>query len=78
LCAVLVPLPGTTDDQVSAAVVLANAALPDYARLGCWLISEPFTLQNKLATGNGRPVRNVIAQHHASAIAALYNTKESP
>jgi len=78
LCAVLVPLPGTTADQVSAAVVLANAALPDYARLGFWLISEPFTLQNKLATGNGRPIRNVIAQHHASAIAALYSTKESP
>jgi long-subunit acyl-CoA synthetase (AMP-forming) len=78
LCAVLVPLPGATADQVSAAVVLANAELPDYARLGLWLISEPFTLQNKLATGNGRPLRTAIAQRHSRAIAALYNQKETP
>ena len=76
LCAVLVPMPGATPEQISAAVTQANATLPDYARIGGWLSSEPFTLQNTMATGNGRPVRTAIAQHHAAALAALYTQKE--
>lgn len=76
LCAVLVPMPGTTPEQINTAVAQANATLPDYARIGGWVCSPPFTLQNSMATGNGRPVRTAIAQHHTAALTALYNSKE--
>jgi long-subunit acyl-CoA synthetase (AMP-forming) len=77
LSAVVVPFASATDTQLRAAVTQANLLLPDYAQIGPWLISEPFTLQNAMATGNGRPVRSTIASHHAAAIAALYNTKDN-
>lgn len=69
LSAVLVPFPGVTTAQIEHAVALANASLPDYARIGKWIPSEPFTLQNAMATGNGRAVRSTIAARYASALA---------
>ena len=58
---------------MAAAIARANASLPDYARLSGWVDAAPFTLQNGMLTGNGRPVRSAILDHYAAALAALYN-----
>lgn len=71
LSAVLVPFAGVTSEQIQHAVVLANATLPDYARISSWIQSEPFTLQNALATGNGRAVRSTISTRYACALFAV-------
>jgi long-subunit acyl-CoA synthetase (AMP-forming) len=77
LSAVLVPAPGVDRTALAAAVAAANAALPDYARIAAWVSAPPFTSQNGLVTGNGRPIRAAILSHYAAALAALYQTKES-
>jgi len=77
LHAVLVPMPGVNSAALERAVARANATLPDYARLGGWIISAPFTPMNGQATGNGRPLRTAIHHHHAAAIAALYEKEET-
>ncbi|MCL2345065.1 MAG: AMP-binding protein [Desulfobulbus sp.] len=61
LSAVLAPRPGVSDDDIAAAVAAANQRLPDYARIGQWQCSPPFSPANGLATGNGRPLRAAIA-----------------
>jgi long-subunit acyl-CoA synthetase (AMP-forming) len=78
LGAIIVPLPGATSADLAAAIAAANAGLPDYARIGHWLASQPFNLTNGLATGNGRPVRPAISQHFAAEIAAFYDHEEAP
>ena len=72
LGAILVPRPGIGPSAIQAAVTRVNATLPGYAQIAHWLASEPFTAANGLATGNGRPRRRQIIEHHAAAIAALY------
>lgn len=67
LSAVLVPLPGVSDSQLAAAVAAANLRLPDYARIGHWQRSLPFSAANGLATGNGRPRRDAILARFAGA-----------
>lgn len=74
---VLVPMPGAGEADLARAVARANAALPDYARLGGWIAAAPFSPQNGQATGNGRPQRAAILNHHATALAALYQREES-
>lgn len=73
LAAVVVPSPGVTRADVAEAIGRANATLPDYARLGGWIDAGPFTLQNGMLTGNGRPVRSTILDHYAAALVALYD-----
>ena len=75
--AIIVALPGATPAAVDAAVAAVNAALPDYARLVGWLPSPPFTADNGLATGNGRPRREAITERHAAGLAALYANQET-
>lgn len=78
LSAVIVPMPGADAEAVAIAVTEANSTLPDYARVGAWVQSPPFSLQNDLATGNGRPRRSAILARYASGIEALYaNTNDS-
>jgi long-subunit acyl-CoA synthetase (AMP-forming) len=77
LVAILVPSNGFGNGDLATAVERANQALPDYARISGWIEAEPFTLQNGLATGNGRPIRNAILKNHATAIASLYPQEES-
>lgn len=74
LAAVIVPVPGTDAEAIAISVAAANTTLPDYARVGAWLQSPPFSLQNELATGNGRPRRSTILARYASGIDALYAT----
>lgn len=77
LCALLVPAPAASENALAAAVDRVNQSLPDYARLGGWLRAPPFTPDNGQATGNGRPIRPAIADHHAASIAALYPQEET-
>lgn len=72
LAAVLVPAPGAGPAELAAAVARANETLPDYARIGGWIAGAPFTPYNGLATGNGRPRRSAILDHHAAELATLY------
>lgn len=68
LGAVLVPMPGVDHQQLSAAIAGINASLPDYARLSHWVLAAPFTLDNGLATGNGRPRRQAIQHAYQDAL----------
>ena len=75
--AVLVPRPGseagTGGERLRRAVELANSRLPDYARIGCWIVADqPFTVANGLATANGRPRRQAILAAYAGRIEPLY------
>lgn len=77
LSAVLVPLPGVSASVLDLAVSTANASLPDYARIADWICGEPFTAANGLATGNGRAIRDRVAQRYAAAIAEHHFQEES-
>ena len=73
LAAVVVPFPGVSSADVAGAIGRANAALPDYARLGGWIDVEPFSPADGTLTGNGRPVRVAVLERHAAGLAALYS-----
>ena len=77
LCAVLVPFPGAGSSELAAAVALANANLPDYARIRHWFMAGPFSAENGRATGNGRPIRTAILANHADRIEAIYRKEET-
>lgn len=78
LGAVVVPAPGTPPEAVRVAIERVNAVLPDYARLAHHLVSEPFTVANGMATGNGRPRRRQVHHCHSAALAALHLAEVSP
>ncbi|MBW4048628.1 MAG: long-chain fatty acid--CoA ligase [Proteobacteria bacterium] len=73
LCALLVPYPNRRLTDLGLALSRANGALPDYARIHAWIPVPPFSPDNGLATGNGRPRRQHIHRHYADAISALYD-----
>jgi long-subunit acyl-CoA synthetase (AMP-forming) len=75
LSAVIVPAPGARPEAIAAAVARTNAALPEYAQVGDWIIAAPFTLENGESTGNGRPVRQTILARYAASLEALYFTR---
>lgn len=71
--AIIVPRQGVSVEQVDAAINTINAHLPDYARIGRWIRADaPFSAQNQQLTSNGRNRREVILQHYAQQINALY------
>jgi long-subunit acyl-CoA synthetase (AMP-forming) len=74
LVALLAPSgPDVGDDDLARAVAAANAALPDYARIGAFaVLPEPLSPANGLATPNGRPRRALIAERHAALVNSLY------
>lgn len=76
LAAVIVPRPGAGAAEVQAAVNRINRTLPDYARTGRVVLSEPFLPANGLATGNGRPRRAHILAKHSAALAAAHQHEE--
>lgn len=78
LSAILVPMPGVSPSAIDLAVKGANQTLPDYARIAHWIPGEAFTAANGLATGNGRPVRDRVAERYATAITALHAKEECP
>jgi long-subunit acyl-CoA synthetase (AMP-forming) len=72
LRAVLWPMDPRADDAVlERAVAAANAALPDYARVGHWVRARaPVSAESGLATPNGRPRRDAIARLHMRSLSA--------
>jgi long-subunit acyl-CoA synthetase (AMP-forming) len=76
LAAIVVPRPGADAGEVQRAVQSVNRALPDYARIGRLVLSEPFQPANGLATGNGRPRRAHILARHSAALAATHHDHE--
>ena len=53
-----------------------NQSLPDYAQVKKWVLaSEPFTLQNGLATANFRIKREAIYQQYQTEIQAFYEER---
>ncbi len=71
--AVIVPRPSFDAAAVAAAVEAANERLPDYARVGRFLLAaEPFTVDNGQWTGTGRPRRGRILAAYADKIEKLY------
>ncbi|HVK99585.1 MAG TPA: AMP-binding protein [Dongiaceae bacterium] len=62
--AVIVARAGYGQADVAAAVTACNLTLPDYARIGRVLLAtEPFTVENGLATANGRVRRGEVEKH---------------
>jgi hypothetical protein len=74
LSALIVPSsPLISHDQLEAAIQRVNQDLPDYARLGAWLIGEALTTANGLATANGRPKRAEILKQYEEQLNAIYS-----
>lgn len=58
---------------IDRAIDVANARLPDYARVRRWLrVPEPFSFASGLLTANGRLRRDAIASHYGSLLDSLY------
>lgn len=64
---------------LARAVELANASLPDYARVAHWVAAElPFSPTSGLATANGRPQRAAVLAHGLSLRARDASLNASP
>jgi len=75
LVAAIVPLCAQLGHEaLQAAVDRVNESLPDYARVRRWIVAEPFTPENGLATANGRARRDAIWQRYGQQIESLYDT----
>ncbi|NIP72161.1 MAG: long-chain fatty acid--CoA ligase [Gammaproteobacteria bacterium] len=78
--AVLVPRsgPGEAHEALAMAVAAANRALPAYARIDRWLVTDvPFTAANGQATANGRLRREAIYDRYRERIGAFYAAAEA-
>jgi len=86
ICAVLAPSPSLLQacnqdvavmiSQLDILLRSINVRLPDYARVAEYIIAEqPFSPGNNELTANGRPRRQIIAQHYARQIEQLYEDK---
>ncbi len=63
-------------NAVNQAIAEANAVLPDYAQVKCWLPAQaPFLPQNGQLTANGRLKREAIWSQYQAAIEQLYEKK---
>jgi long-subunit acyl-CoA synthetase (AMP-forming) len=72
--AVIVPAPGAQREELCPAVEAANRRLPDYARIGDWLVAaRPFTPGNGELTTNGRNRRAAIWTRYRVELDALYD-----
>jgi long-chain acyl-CoA synthetase len=61
--------PDASDHALQSAVDAANAALPDYARIGRWQRAlAGFDAASGMATSNGRPQRTAVLRMHAAAL----------
>lgn len=77
LVAALVPAHADLPDEaIAAAVDRVNRALPDYARIGAWFRSAPFSEADGTATANGRLRRVEARARCAAQIERLYSRGE--
>jgi len=64
---------GADANAAEQAVAAANARLPDYARIGRWLLTDqPFSVANGMFTGTGRPRRKAIFEAYKNRIEQCY------
>jgi long-chain acyl-CoA synthetase len=69
LGALIIPLsPDLADEAVAQAVARANQNLPTYAQVRRWRVRPPLDPTAGELTGNGRPRRAVILQHHSAFV----------
>ncbi len=67
--ALIVAAKGARAEEVGAAVEAVNRRLPDYARVGGYVLAaEPFSIVNGQLTGTGRPRRDLIARRYAEIL----------
>jgi long-subunit acyl-CoA synthetase (AMP-forming) len=72
--AVIVPAPQAERSEVGAAIEAANRRLPDYARVGDWIVAaRPFTAGTGELTPNGRNRRAAIWTRYRGELDALYD-----
>ena len=65
--------PADPSVAIERGIGLANAGLPDYARVRRWAcIPGGVSFDNGLLTANGRPRRSAILERHAALIDAMY------
>ncbi|MDH0090320.1 AMP-binding protein [Achromobacter mucicolens] len=75
LGAVIWPLGNPSDSAIQACVDQVNQGLPDYARIGSWMRARAeFSATSGLATVNGRPRRQAVAELHADLFSAGYRS----
>ncbi|MEJ2610630.1 MAG: AMP-binding protein [Candidatus Thiodiazotropha sp.] len=71
--ALIVPSLCASQQEIETAIQRTNQNLPDYARIGQWLMADaPFNLVNGQLSGTGRLRRQTIYQHYCSRIEAQY------
>lgn len=71
--AIVVPADNTDQATIQRAIDNTNNSLPEYARIGAWIMaSEAFTPANQLLTGTGRPRRQSIENLYAEMINSRY------
>jgi len=67
-----------SDQTIQAWIDTINATLPDYARVKKWHRAvSPFTVEQKLLTSNGRPVRSNIKHYYSTVIEQLYHPQST-
>jgi long-subunit acyl-CoA synthetase (AMP-forming) len=72
--AVIVATPTMQPEQLRSAIRAANQRLPDYARVGDWIVAgSPFTHGNGELTANGRNRRAAIWIRYRHELDALYD-----
>ena len=72
--AVIVPAPAAQRDDVRSAIESANRRLPDYARVGDWIVAaRPFTPGNGELTTNGRNRREALWARYRIDLDSLYD-----
>jgi long-chain acyl-CoA synthetase len=71
--AIVVPEGQFEPAAIEAAVAEVNAKLPDYARVGAWLLADaPFNRENGQLSANGQLRRDTIRTSYAERIDQLY------
>ena len=72
--AIVSAMDGMDDEGVERGIAIANARLPDYARVRRWVRSPgPFTFENGLLTSNGRLRRGAIVARYGALLDALFD-----
>ncbi|HOY69643.1 MAG TPA: AMP-binding protein [Methylotenera sp.] len=71
--AVIVPRQPASNPVIQTTIDSINADLPDYARIGRYIIADaPFSAQNQQLTTNGKNRRDMILKNYQDKINALY------
>jgi long-chain acyl-CoA synthetase len=75
--AILVSRLGVAPYQLNRAVETVNSQLPDYARIGGWIMADqPFSAVNGMASGAGTIQRRAVDRTYRERIEQLYSTED--